>query len=109
MYAIKAAKRKWKGTSDRDRMLKEVYALAALSDVSQSHAFHIVRYGSDEALANGEERSDKRRRDCERSHDDEERSDDYEQRFALLAKQILVAPFGVFENVAQTARCAKQF
>ena len=44
MYAIKAAKRKWKGASDRERMLKEVYALAALSDVSQSHAFHIVRY-----------------------------------------------------------------
>jgi len=44
MYAIKAAKRKAKGVADRDRMLKEVYALAALSDQADFAAFHIVRY-----------------------------------------------------------------
>lgn len=44
MYAIKAAKRKFKGMADRDRMLKEVYALAALSDEADTAAFHIVRY-----------------------------------------------------------------
>jgi wee1-like protein kinase len=44
MYAIKAAKRKAKGVADRDRMLKEVYALAALSDQADTAAFHIVRY-----------------------------------------------------------------
>jgi len=44
MYAVKAAKRKAKGVSDRDRMLKEVYALAALSDQADTAAFHIVRY-----------------------------------------------------------------
>eukprot|EP00547_Thalassionema_nitzschioides_P000208 CAMPEP_0194213224 /NCGR_PEP_ID=MMETSP0156-20130528/13612_1 /TAXON_ID=33649 /ORGANISM="Thalassionema nitzschioides, Strain L26-B" /LENGTH=649 /DNA_ID=CAMNT_0038941209 /DNA_START=354 /DNA_END=2303 /DNA_ORIENTATION=+ len=44
MYAVKAAKRKAKGTADRDRMLKEVYALAALSDQADTAAFHIVRY-----------------------------------------------------------------
>ena len=44
MYAVKAAKRKAKGIADRDRMLKEVYALAALSDQADTAAFHIVRY-----------------------------------------------------------------
>jgi len=44
MYAIKAAKRKAKGAAARDRMLKEVYALAALSDQADTAAFHIVRY-----------------------------------------------------------------
>ena len=44
MYAIKAAKRKAKGPADRDRMLKEVYALAALSDQADTATFHIVRY-----------------------------------------------------------------
>jgi len=44
MYAVKAAKRKAKGAADRDRMLKEVYALAALSDQADTAAFHIVRY-----------------------------------------------------------------
>ena len=33
VYAIKAAKRPWKGNAGRDKALKEVYALAALSDV----------------------------------------------------------------------------
>lgn len=44
MYAVKAAKRKAKGIADRDRMLKEVYALAALCDQADTAAFHIVRY-----------------------------------------------------------------
>lgn len=44
MYAIKAAKRQAKGVADRDRMLKEVYALAALSDQADPANFHIVRY-----------------------------------------------------------------
>jgi len=44
MYAVKTAKRKAKGAADRDRMLKEVYALAALSDQADTAAFHIVRY-----------------------------------------------------------------
>ena len=44
MYAIKAAKRPAKGIADRDRMLKEVYALAALSDQADPANFHIVRY-----------------------------------------------------------------
>jgi hypothetical protein len=44
MYAVKAAHRPAKGSSDKDRMLKEVYALAALSDQSDSATFHIVRY-----------------------------------------------------------------
>jgi serine/threonine protein kinase len=43
-YAIKAAKRKVKGKLDRDQMLKEVTALAALSDLSDTAAFHVVRY-----------------------------------------------------------------
>eukprot|EP00978_Attheya_sp_CCMP212_P036864 scaffold170191_cov54-Attheya_sp.AAC.8 len=43
-YAVKAGRRKCKGVLDRDRMLKEVYALAALSDHSDGAAFHIVRY-----------------------------------------------------------------
>ena len=34
LYAVKAAKQKAKGIADRDRKLKEVYALAALSDQS---------------------------------------------------------------------------
>mmetsp|Transcript_24964 Transcript_24964/g.51744 ORF Transcript_24964/g.51744 Transcript_24964/m.51744 type:complete len:1053 (-) Transcript_24964:196-3354(-) len=44
MYAIKVAHRVAKGNSDRDRMLKEVYALSALSDQSDTATFHIVRY-----------------------------------------------------------------
>merc|ERR1711935_536669 len=44
MYAIKVAHRVAKGASDRDRMLKEVYALAALSDRADTATFHIVRY-----------------------------------------------------------------
>jgi hypothetical protein len=44
MYAIKAAKREARGKSDRDRMLQEVYALAALSDETTAAAMHIVRY-----------------------------------------------------------------
>ena len=43
-YAIKVAHRVAKGIADRDRMLKEVYALAALSDRSDTATFHIVRY-----------------------------------------------------------------
>ena len=44
MYAIKAAKREARGASDRDRMLQEVYALAALSDDTTAAAMHIVGY-----------------------------------------------------------------
>jgi len=44
MYAIKVAHRAAKGNADRDRMLKEVYALAALSDQADTATFHIVRY-----------------------------------------------------------------
>jgi serine/threonine protein kinase len=44
MYAVKAAHRPAKGTADKDRMLKEVYALAALSDQADTATFHIVRY-----------------------------------------------------------------
>ena len=44
LYAIKAAKREARGKSDRERMLQEVYALAALSDQSSAGAMHIVRY-----------------------------------------------------------------
>ena len=44
MYAIKAAHRQAKGAADRGRMLKEVYALAALSDQADTANFHIVRY-----------------------------------------------------------------
>eukprot|EP00559_Dactyliosolen_fragilissimus_P001291 CAMPEP_0184866062 /NCGR_PEP_ID=MMETSP0580-20130426/20586_1 /TAXON_ID=1118495 /ORGANISM="Dactyliosolen fragilissimus" /LENGTH=702 /DNA_ID=CAMNT_0027365525 /DNA_START=89 /DNA_END=2197 /DNA_ORIENTATION=- len=43
-YAVKAAKRKAKGNADRDRMLKEVHALAALCDLADTASFHIVRY-----------------------------------------------------------------
>ena len=43
-YAVKATKSQARGTSDRERMLREVHALAALSDSSDSAAFHIVRY-----------------------------------------------------------------
>ncbi len=43
-YAIKVANRVAKGIADRDRMLKEVYALAALSDRADTATFHIVRY-----------------------------------------------------------------
>jgi len=43
-YAVKATKCQARGTSDRERMLREVHALAALSDSSDSAAFHIVRY-----------------------------------------------------------------
>ena len=44
MYAIKTAQRQAKGQADKDRMLKEVYALAALSDQADTATFHIVRY-----------------------------------------------------------------
>jgi len=44
LYAVKAAKRRAKGRADRERMLKEVVALAELSDAADSTAFHIVRY-----------------------------------------------------------------
>ena len=44
MYAIKVAHRVARGESDKDRMLKEVYALAALSDQADTATFHIVRY-----------------------------------------------------------------
>ena len=44
MYAVKAAHRPAKGHADKDRMLKEVYALAALSDQADTATFHIVRY-----------------------------------------------------------------
>ena len=43
-YAIKVANRVAKGIADKDRMLKEVYALAALSDRADTATFHIVRY-----------------------------------------------------------------
>lgn len=43
-YAVKATKYQAKGRVDRDRMLKEVYALAALSDLTDTAAFHIVGY-----------------------------------------------------------------
>ena len=43
-YAIKVANRRIKGVADRERMLKEVYALAALCDQADTAAFHIVRY-----------------------------------------------------------------
>jgi len=43
-YAIKVAHRVAKGIADKDRMLKEVYALAALSDRTDTATFHIVRY-----------------------------------------------------------------
>jgi len=44
MYAIKAAKREARGSSDRDRMLQEVFALSALSDKACVSSMHIVRY-----------------------------------------------------------------
>ena len=44
LYAVKAAKRRAKGRANRDGMLKEVHALAKLSDVADTTAFHIVRY-----------------------------------------------------------------
>ena len=43
-YAIKAAKRQARGAMDKKRMLNEVFALAALSDVAEPRGFHIVRY-----------------------------------------------------------------
>ncbi len=44
LYAVKAAKRRAKGRADRERMLKEVVALAELSDAAGTTAFHILRY-----------------------------------------------------------------
>mmetsp|Transcript_51326 Transcript_51326/g.77961 ORF Transcript_51326/g.77961 Transcript_51326/m.77961 type:complete len:718 (+) Transcript_51326:343-2496(+) len=44
MYAIKVAHRQAKGMLDKERMMKEVYALAALSDHADTATFHIVRY-----------------------------------------------------------------
>lgn len=43
-YAVKATKYQAKGKADRDRMLKEVYALAALSELTDTAVFHIVGY-----------------------------------------------------------------
>lgn len=43
-YAIKETKRAARGPTDRDRMLKEVYALAAICDQADTATFHIVRY-----------------------------------------------------------------
>jgi hypothetical protein len=43
-YAIKAAKKIARGATDLDRMLREVRSLAALSDLTDPAAFHIVRY-----------------------------------------------------------------
>ena len=44
MYAIKETKRQAKSLVDKQCMLKEVYALAALSDQGDVATFHIVRY-----------------------------------------------------------------
>lgn len=44
LYAVKAAKQRARGTTDRERMLKEVTALAELSDTREIGAFHILRY-----------------------------------------------------------------
>lgn len=44
LYAIKAAKREARGSSDRDRMLQEVFALSSLSDKGCLNSMHIVRY-----------------------------------------------------------------
>ncbi|KAL7504382.1 hypothetical protein ACHAXN_002045 [Cyclotella atomus] len=44
MYAIKAAKREARTSTDRDRMLQEVYALAALTDSTTAAHMHIVGY-----------------------------------------------------------------
>jgi len=44
MYAIKATHRKAKSESSKARMLKEVYALAALMEHNDPAIFHIVRY-----------------------------------------------------------------
>lgn len=43
-YAVKAAKREARSSSDRNRMLQEVYALAALGDRSCEGEMHVVRY-----------------------------------------------------------------
>jgi tRNA A-37 threonylcarbamoyl transferase component Bud32 len=43
-YAVKVAKRRAKGNADRDRIFREVRALAKLSDVPDTTAFHVVRY-----------------------------------------------------------------
>jgi wee1-like protein kinase len=44
IYACKVARRPAQGTADLNRMLREVYALAALSDTADPAIFHIVRY-----------------------------------------------------------------
>jgi len=44
LYAIKAAKREARNSTDRNRMLQEVYALSALSDKACTESMHIVRY-----------------------------------------------------------------
>lgn len=44
MYAIKAAHNECRSRNDRERMLMEVYALAALSDLPDPSTIHIVRY-----------------------------------------------------------------
>jgi len=44
LYAIKAAKREARNSTDRNRMLQEVYALSALSDKACMSSMHIVRY-----------------------------------------------------------------
>ncbi len=43
-YAVKVAKRRAKGNADRDRIFREVRALAKLSDLPDTTAFHVVRY-----------------------------------------------------------------
>ncbi len=44
LYAIKAAKREARSSSDRHRMLQEVYALSALSDEACEGEMHVLRY-----------------------------------------------------------------
>eukprot|EP00516_Mucochytrium_quahogii_P000512 CAMPEP_0203753266 /NCGR_PEP_ID=MMETSP0098-20131031/7057_1 /ASSEMBLY_ACC=CAM_ASM_000208 /TAXON_ID=96639 /ORGANISM=" , Strain NY0313808BC1" /LENGTH=602 /DNA_ID=CAMNT_0050643783 /DNA_START=488 /DNA_END=2296 /DNA_ORIENTATION=- len=44
MYAVKVTKQRFKGKADRERVLKEVYALAALCNSEENN--HIVRYFS---------------------------------------------------------------
>ena len=44
LYAVKAAKQRARGTSDHELMLKEVTALAELSDTREIGALNILRY-----------------------------------------------------------------
>lgn len=43
LYAVKCSRRRFKGESDRQKMLMEVYALAAVCDSAQE-TLNIVRY-----------------------------------------------------------------